>query len=132
MNGSAPRRLRGEARKARDIDWVRREDSGESLADIARADGVSPEWVSKCVTRARREYGMSAPAEVADRRRERQRATAEEGRRSRSESLRARDDSLLDMWEAGHTQQSIAESVGITAHAVHMAIRRARNRRDGA
>lgn len=103
MNCSAPRRLRGGARKARDINWVRREDAGESLADIARADGVSPEWVSKCVTRARREYGMCMPAEVAARRRARQRATAEKGRRSRSEALRARDDSLLDMWEGGHT-----------------------------
>lgn len=131
MNCSAPRRLRGDARKARDINWVRREDAGESLADIARSDGVSPEWVSKCVTRARREYGMRMPAEVAARRRARQRATAEKGRRSRSEALRARDDSLLDMWEDGHTQQSIAASVGITAQAVHEAIHRARDRRDG-
>lgn len=132
MNGSFPRRLRGEARKARDLGWVRREDAGESLAEIAQADGVSPEWVSKCVTRARREYGLDTPVEVADRRRERQRATAEVGRRSRSESLRSRDDSFLDMWESGQTQESIAESAGVTAHAVHMAIRRARKRRDGA
>lgn len=116
----------------RDLGWVRREDAGESLADIARADGVPVNWVTKAVARARKRYGVPLPESVKEARRARSRAAAAKAIADAAAAVAARDDDFLRRKEAGESVSSIAESEGLTEGAVYYALRRARKRRDGA
>lgn len=116
----------------RDLDWVRREDNGESLSDIARADGVPANWVTKAVSRARKRYGMPLPESVKEERRARSRAAAAKATDDAAAAVVARDDDFLRRKEAGESVSSIAKSEGLTEGAVYYALRRARKRHDGA
>lgn len=128
----AARRAAVDQYRERDLDWVRREDAGESLVDIARADGVPANWVTKAVSRARKRYGLPLPESVKAARRERSRAVAAKATADDAAAVRARDDDFLRRKDAGESVASIAESEGLTKGAVYYALRRARKRRGGA
>lgn len=127
----AARRAADDRYRDRDLGWVRREDAGESLAEIARADGVPRSWVTGAVSRARERYGMPLPESVLRARKARAGQTQQAGARARAEAVQARDDDFLRRRESGETAQQIADDVGLTQSAVAYAIRRARKRRDG-
>lgn len=117
--------------RERDLAWVRREDTGESLADIARADEVPANWVAKAVSRARKRYGLPLPESVKEARRVRSRAAAAKATADAADAVAARDDDFLRRKEAGESVREIAEAEGLTEGAVYYALRRARKRRDG-
>ncbi|KGF17352.1 MucR family transcriptional regulator [Corynebacterium freneyi] len=128
----AARRAASDQYRERDLAWVRREDAGESLVDIARADGVPVNWVTKAVARARKRYGMPLPESAKEARRDRSRAAASKATADAAAAVVARDDDFLRRREAGESVREIAEVEGLTEGAVYYALRRARKRRDGA
>ena len=128
---AAAQRAASDQYRDRDLRWVRREDAGESLADIARADGVPVNWVTKAVARARKRHGMPLPESVKEARRDRSRAAAARATADAAAAVVARDDDFLRRKEAGESVREIAEAEGLTEGAVYYALRRARKRRDG-
>ena len=117
---------------ARDREWTRREDAGESLVDIARADGVPVNWVAKAVARYRKRHGVPLSDTAKKARADRSRAAQQVQARMKAEAVRARDDDFLRRFENGETATAIAREVGMTNSAVSYGIRRARRRRDEA
>ncbi|MBP2333277.1 MucR family transcriptional regulator [Corynebacterium freneyi] len=115
----------------RDLGWASREDAGESLADIARADGVPRSWVTGAVSRARERYGMPLPESVLRARKARSRESSGKAAAASAAAVRARDDDFLRRKDGGESVREIAEVEGLTESAVYYAIRRARKRRDG-
>lgn len=128
---TAAQRAASDQYRDRDLGWVRREDAGESLADIARADGVPVNWVTKAVARARKRYDMPLPESAKEARRARSRAAAAKATADAAAAVAARDDDFLRRKESGESVPSIAKSEGLTEGAVYYALRRARKRRDG-
>ena len=117
---------------ARDREWTRREDAGESLTDIAHTDGVPVNWVVKAVARYRKRHGIPLSDTAKKARTDRSRAAQQVQARMKAEAVQARDDEFLRRKEAGESVRKIAEAEGMTESAVYYAIRRARRRRDKA
>lgn len=128
----AARRAADDQYRERDLDWMRREDAGESLADIARADGVPRSWVTGAVARARKRHGIPLSETARQARDVRTRKAQQARARASADAVRARDDDFLRRKEAGESAREIAEAEGMTESAVYYALRRARDRRDGA
>lgn len=128
---NAAKRAAADQYRDRDLDWIRREDAGEPLADIARSDSVPHSWVTGAVARARERYDMPLPETVKQDRLDHTRQVQQASASARAEAVRARDDEFLRRREAGETARQFANDAGLSESAVSYGVRRARKRRDG-